>query len=156
MKPVKKEIVYEKVSTDDFVVATIEDIQYETDREFTYKGEKKKSDAVKFKFIIEGMKYPKTTGWMSFSYDERSTLYSKYLTSLVEGSKPYMDFDLDQLKGLKVKMLWKNKTYEGKEYQTIETIRPIGKKVIPINSPSSDIEIAESHDADIENDAIEG
>lgn len=67
-----------------------------------------------------------------------------------------MDFDLDQLKGLKVKMLWKNKTYEGKEYQTIETIRPIGKKVIPINSPSSDIEIAESHDADIENDAIEG
>lgn len=156
MKPTKKEIVYEKVTTDDFVVATIDDIEYELEREFTYKGEKKKSDAVKFKFIIEGLKYPKTTGWMTFSYGEKSSLYTKYLSSLVDGAKPHMDFDLDQLKGLKVKMLWKNVTFEGKEFQKIDTIRPVGKKVIPINSPSSDIEIAESHDADIENDAIEG
>lgn len=154
MKPVKKEIVYEKVTTNDFVVATIDEIQYEKDREFTYKGEKRKSDAVRLKFIIDGLKYPKTSGWMTFSYGEKSSLYTKYLTSLVEGAKPHMDFDLDQLKGLKVKMLWKN-FGDQDQYQGVDTIRPVNKKVVPLNTNPGKIETAEVAMVIEENDAIE-
>ena len=84
MKPTKKPIEYEKVTTDDFVVGVIEDIKYEKDREFSYQGEKKKVDAVKIKFHVDGYKFSKQTPWMTFSYNEKSNLYTKYISSLVE------------------------------------------------------------------------
>lgn len=132
MKPTKQKMQYEKVKTDDFVIGVIEDIKYEKDHEFTYQGESKKVEAVKIIFHVDGYKYSKQTPWMTFSYGEKTNLYTKYLSSLVDGATPDMDFDLDQLKGLKVKMLWKDKG----DYQHIETIRPVGKKVTPLNQVS--------------------
>jgi hypothetical protein len=99
---------------------------------------------------VEGCKYPKSSGWMIFSYGEKSKLYTKYLTSLVKNAHPDMDFDLDQLKGLKVKMLWKNIGETG-DFQGIETIRPFNQKVVPLNTEPSKLELAEVE----ENDAIE-
>lgn len=130
MKPVTKKLEYEKVPTDNFVSAVIERIEYETDHEWKpFQGkDREPSDAVKLKFIIEGCQYPKSTPWMSFSYDARSKLYSIFINSLVEGAEEYMDFDLDQLVGMKIKMLWK----DNGEYQNIETVRPVGEKVKPI------------------------
>jgi len=148
MKPTKKKMEFEKVKTDDFVSGSIEEIIYEKDHEFKFNGEMKKSDGVRLVFNVDGYKYPKKTPWMTFSYGEKTNLYKKYITSLVEGAFPDMDFDLDQLKGLKVKMLWKDVG----EYQHIETIRPVGKKVIPVSPKPEDITIA---DIEEENDAIE-
>lgn len=152
MKPTKQKIEYEKITTEDFVVGVIEDVLYDKGHEFNYKGEKKKADAVRIKFHIDGYKYSKQTPWMTFSYGEKSNLFTKYISSLVEGAHPDIDFDLDQIKGLKVKMLWKDKG----EYQHIETIRPVGKKVVPLNTNPEKIETAEVVDVNEENDAIEG
>ncbi len=151
MKPTKQKIEYEKISTDDFVIGVIEDIIYEKNHEFKYQGEVKKADAVRLKFHIDGYKYSKPTPWMTFSYGGKTNLFTKYISSLVDGAVEDMDFDLDQLKGLKVKMLWKDKG----DFQHIETIRPVGKKIVPLNTNPDKIETAEVVDVNEENDAIE-
>ena len=125
MKPPKRE--YEKVPTDDFVTGVIEDYQYEEEHDF--KGpDSKKGPAVRFKFVIDGLQYPKHSSWMTFSYAEKSNLYSKYLVSLVANAKANMDFDLDQVKGMKVKMLWKDNP-KNPAFQGVDSIRPIGEKI---------------------------
>jgi len=63
---------------------------------------------------------------MSFSYGDKANLYLKYLVPLVEGAKPEMDFDIDHLKGMKIKTLWITKN----EFQNIDVIRPDGKKLV--------------------------
>jgi len=140
MRPPVKEM--EKIKTDDFVTGMIEDVLY--DMQHTFKGYGKdesgapKPDtvgpAVRLVFSVDGYKFPHKTSWMKFSYSEKSNLFKKYIASLVHGAKEYMDFDLDQLKGLRVKMLWADKG----DYQHIETIRPIGDKVLPVAKPDSE------------------
>lgn len=130
MKPQKTSFNYEKVSIEDFVSGIVEDIQYEESH--TFKGFNGAADkvqpAVRFKFKLDGYEYPHYSRWMKFNYGEKANLYTKYLAPLVEGAAPDMDFDLDLLKGLKVKTLWSEKN----GFQNIETIRPIGKKVVAL------------------------
>lgn len=153
MKPLKRDsssILYEKVSTEDFVAGIIEEVQYQKEHIFKGYGKDengnprpdKKLPATRFKFKLEGCEYPHYSKWMFFGYSEKSNLYLKFLVPLVEGAKPDMDFDLDQLKGMKVKTLWVNKG----DFQHIETIRPIGKKITPLNVTED--EPAEIHEAD--------
>lgn len=128
MKPPKQNNVeYEKVPTDDFVKAEIEDIAY--DQEHLFKGfngeADKKRPAVRLRFKVEGCKFSHYSRWMSFSYGEKATLFTKYLVPLVEDAQPDMDFDLDGLKGMKIKILWAEKN----GFQFPETIRPIGSKL---------------------------
>ena len=127
MKPQKSDIEYEKIDINDFVTGTIDEIQYEQDHLFKgFQGaEDKKRPAVRFKFVVNGYQHKHYSRWMTFSYGEKTNLYLKYLVSLVEGALPDMDFDLDKLKGMAVKMLWK----EQNGFQSIETIRPIGGKL---------------------------
>jgi hypothetical protein len=125
MKPPKRSYEYEKVSTGDFVVGVIDTIQYEELHDFKFEGKAKQAPACRFKFVINGYAYPHYSGWMTFNYGKKSNLYTKYLVNLVENAFPDMDFDLDNLRGLKVKMLWANRG----EYQHVETIRPDGQKV---------------------------
>lgn len=143
MKPPNKKLEYEKISTDDFVVGTIDDVLY--DNEHIFKGYGKddagnpKPDttgsAVRLVFTIDNYKFPHKTPWMKFSYSEKSNLFKKYISSLVDGAEEYMDFDMDQLKGVRVKMLWK----DNGEFQGVETIRPAdGKKIVPIVSSGID------------------
>lgn len=128
MKPPKTEKTdFEKVNMDDFVSGFIEDVQYDNEHKFKgYNGaEDKVKPAVRLKFKIEGYQYPHYSRWMAFSYAEKSNLLNKYLLPLVEGAEKDMDFDIDLLKGLRVKMLWSEKN----GFQSVETIRPIGKKL---------------------------
>jgi hypothetical protein len=158
MKPPKRagNMEYEKVTTDDFVSGIIEDINY--DPEHTFKGFGKdasgkdkpdtKAAAVRLKFKLEGYQYSHYSRWMRFNYGEKANLYLKFLVPLVEGAKPDMDFDLDQLRLLPVKTLWSEKN----DFQSVETIRPIGKKVVPLNVFTPAAQIAETHE---DHDAIE-
>lgn len=126
MKPPKIEKKdYEKVDTLDFVMGSVEGIQYDENHKFNYEGQSKVRAAVRIKFKVDGYKYSHYSRWMGFSYGEKSNLYLKYLVPLVESAKPDMDFDLDALKGMKVRMLWQEKN----GFQYIETIRPVGPKV---------------------------
>ena len=103
--------VYEKVKTDDFVTGTIDSYQYEEKHEFTGPKGIVVKPAIKFSFIIDGMDYPKMSKWMTFSYNEKATLFIKYVSSLVKDAKPGMKFDIDQLIGMKVRMLWKEELF---------------------------------------------
>lgn len=129
MKPAKRDSNdYEKVKTDDFVVGMIEDVAYDQEHKFSFKGEEKVRPAVRFKFALDGCSYPHYSRWQSFNYGEKSVLYLKYLSALVDGAAPDMDFDLDQLKGMRVKTLWTEKN----NFQSVETVRPANGKVIPV------------------------
>lgn len=135
MQPPKP--IMEKVTTSDFVTGVIDSYQYEEKHIFKLPvtpenptGEKV-GPGVRFKFIIDGLQYPKHSRWLTFSYHEKATLYIKYISSLVKDARPKMDFDLDQLIGLKVKMLWKDD--KNPEYQSLDSIRPVGDKIIPID-----------------------
>jgi len=129
----------EKIKTDEFVTGIIENIKYEEKhvwRAFEGNEPRPPGPAVKFVFVINGYKFPHYTEWMTFSYHEKSKLFTKFIQPLVANAKPYMDFDLDQLKGLKVKMLWKDK--KNPLFQEIETIRPLEAKVIPVSGEESE------------------
>lgn len=127
MKPPKMPI--EKVSTDDFIVGTLTELVYDMDHEFKSKfhTEPQNAPAIKFVFELDGYKEKKTSGWLKFNLHEKSNLYKKYVASLVENAVPYMDFDVAQLKGVRVKLLFKDAD-DGK-YQHIDSIRPIGAKI---------------------------
>ena len=125
MKPPKRDINYEKVKCDDFIQGEIDSIQYDENHKFGFEGKEKIAPAVRFIFALDGYEFKHYSRWMTFSYGEKTNLYLKYLTALVEGAQPDMDFDLDSLKGMKVRVLWSEKN----DFQFVETIRPVGKKI---------------------------
>lgn len=126
MRPPKRQTNYERVPVyDDWIVGKIDDIEYDMEHKKIWKGEEKVGPAVRFKFILEGCNFPKKTPWMSFNYSEKANLYKKYITALVAEAAPDLDFDLDALKGLDVKVMF---TQNG-EYDNLEMIRPIKAKV---------------------------
>lgn len=127
---------YEKVVVNDLLPTVIEEIQYEPDH--TFKGFKGAPDtvgvAVRFKLQIEGMKFHKYTRWMKFMMGEKSNLFTKYLAPLVDGIEPDSKFDLDHLKGMKIKTLWK----ENGDFQNLEIIIPHASKIPYTDQPFSD------------------
>ena len=126
MPPLRK-MEYEKIKTDDFVTGEIKEIRYDLEHKFTYQGKEKINPACRIVFKVDGYKFDHITPWMTFNLSEKSNLFKKYVSPLVDGATEYMEFDLDQLIGMKVKMLWADKG----DFQHIETIRPLGDKVIP-------------------------
>lgn len=128
MRPPQKE--FERVPTDDFVSAEIVEIIYDEQHEFNSFGssEKEIGFGVQLKFVISGLEHPKKSRWFRFSYDERSNVYKLFLAPLVKDAAPYMEFDMDQLKGMKIKMLWKDD--KDPRYQSIDNIRPVGDKIV--------------------------
>jgi hypothetical protein len=130
MKPPKKQ--YEQIKTDDFVTGVIDEVVYEMEHEFKFKEKISKKPAVRLKLLIDGYKEYHYTRWMTFNYSEKSNLLKKYLIPLVENAHPNMDFEMDLLKGMKVKMLWKD---EKNGFQSIDVIRPIDKKLTGMEAP---------------------
>lgn len=121
MIPPKRE--FEKVEVDNWINGEISEIQYDLKHAFkTSEG-----PAVKIKIGLVGYKFPKTTPWMLFSYSKKSNLYALFVDPLVEGSHEYMNFDLDQLKGMKIKVMFEAKG----EYQNIVRLRPLDNKLKP-------------------------
>ncbi|MFI5344223.1 MAG: hypothetical protein ACHQUC_08390, partial [Chlamydiales bacterium] len=112
---------------DDWIEGIISEIEYDEQHKMSYKGEEKVASCVRFKFALKGCEFPHRSRWMTFSYGEKANLFKKYLSNLVEDAEPDMDFDLDDLKGFEIKTMWKE---EG-EYDSLELIRPLGKKFTP-------------------------
>ena len=136
----RSEIEYERVKVDDWINGTIVDIQYEAEHKSSYKGEEKIYPAVRFKFDLEGCEFAKYSRWMYFGYGEKTNLFKKYLSNILEDMKPDTEYDIYNLKGLKVKTMWANTiSKSGDVYQHIEMIRAIEKlKYIATEVPLSD------------------
>ena len=130
MRPPKaNQIDYERINKyDEWIPGVIEEIKLEENRATGFKDDKtglpKFADMVRFKFKLEGHEYPHYSRWMSYSFGEKANLYLKYIKHLVEPAQPDMDFDLDNLKGFKVKTMW---TANG-DFDNLEQIRPLGDK----------------------------
>lgn len=124
--PPQQRIEYEKVKVDEFLPGVIEDINYEENHKFTFKGVETVQPGVRFKFKLEGYKHPHYSRWLKFNYGEKANLYKVFLAHLVENAKPDMvDFDLDGVKGMKVKTMWS----QNGDFQNLELIRPLNGKV---------------------------
>lgn len=121
MMPPRKE--FEKVKVDEWINGEISEITYDMKHAF----KKSEGPAVRLKIAMSGYKFPKPTPWMLFSYSKMSNLYILFVEPLVEGAYEYMNFDLDQLKGMKVKVMFEQKG----DYQNILSVRPLNGKVKP-------------------------
>lgn len=118
---------YEKIPTGDFVTGVISQVEIKKDYNHVYNGETKIYDAVRIKFDIDGCEMPHQTFFMRFSYDKKSKLYTKFIKPLVEDAEPYMqDFDIENLDGMRVKMLWID---NDNGYQILSVIQPEGDKL---------------------------
>lgn len=128
--PPKKAFSYEKVPTGDFVLGEIVEIEY--DMNHTFKGFQGKEDTVqagvRLVFKLDKCQHLHKTRWMKFSYHEKAGLYKSFLSKLVEGAAPGMEFDLDRIKGMKVKTIWA----DNGDFQNIENIFPLTKKIVHV------------------------
>lgn len=128
LPPPRPKLVYEKVVEDEWIPGVIDEIEYELERKSTYKGQEKVGPAIRIRMVLEGYKFPKSSGWLSFIYSDKSNLYKTYICGLVANPKPYMDFDPDVLKGMKIKCMWETNA-KNPEYQNLVRIRPVGEKI---------------------------
>lgn len=137
--PPKRDMQYEKVPVGDFVNGEISDVEYDMSHSFKgYQGKERTTQpGVRLVFKLDGCKYLHKTRWMKFSYHEKSGLYSKYLIKLVDGATPGMEFDLDKIKGMKVKTIWA----DNGDFQNIENIFPSGKKIVHMDIPDVEAEL---------------
>lgn len=124
---------YEKVPVEVWVNGEIEEVQYKDDHE---NFNKEKVKGVRLKLKLEGCNFPHYTRWMTFGCAEKSNLYKLVILPLVEGAEPFMDFDLDELQGFKVKTMWST----NEEYQNLDMMRPLGSKLVVSQEPE-DIDV---------------
>ena len=128
MKPPKRQSKdFEKVVIGEMIQGVIEDIKYDQEHKFPgFQGaEDTIQPAVRFKFALEGYSFPHYSRWYKFNYGQKANLYKIFISKLVENAEPDLDFDLDLLKGMKVKTLWN----ENGDFQNLESIFPAGAKV---------------------------
>lgn len=137
--PARAKLDFEQVKVDEWINGEIEEIKYDQEHKSTFEGKERVRPAVRLKFKLEGYNYPHYTRWLTFNYSEKSNLYKNFLLPLVEGAKPDIEFDLDELKGMKIKTMWS----QVEEFQNLAMIRPMDKKVMPSGEPS-DTEGAEA------------
>ncbi|MFA5499466.1 MAG: hypothetical protein WC404_00125 [Candidatus Omnitrophota bacterium] len=131
MRPPKKE--YEKVPTGIPVNGIIHEVQYDEKRNWKgfidpETGVAKKDSifpGVRFVFDLDGCTYQHHSRWMKFNVGSQSNLFNKYLVNLIENAVPDMDFDLDELRGMRVTTVWAD---DG-DYQKIESISATGPKI---------------------------
>lgn len=126
--PKQDKIDYELVKTGDFITGTIDNIEYNEKYSFKFQGTETIGPAVRLVFKLDGYEHLHRTRWMKFVYAEKANLYKKFIVPLVAIPVPYMEFDIENLKGMKVKTIWESNVWKEKTYQNIELIRPVGEK----------------------------
>lgn len=146
--PPRQKIDYEKVKADEWVVGTIQDVQYEAERTRTFEGKTSVGPAIRFKFAFQGCEFPHYSRWMTFSLGEKATLYKKYVFNLIENATADMDLELDVLKGMPIKTMWSNNG----DFQNLEMIRPLTTKlkiVVPVEADEPPEVVSEEHGEDV-------
>lgn len=119
-------VEYEKVAVDEWLPGMIETVQLQEDRPYRHTnddtGETEMLTAphVRFKFKLDGYKYPHYSRWMKASTHKKSNLYSKYLRSLCPTHDcENQQIDVDKLTGVRIKIMWENNG----DYQNVTQIR---------------------------------
>jgi len=132
---------FERVKVDEWTDGVIAEVQYDEKHSFGGKFAGIQ-EGVRFKFDLDGYKFPHYSRWMKFSYSDKSNLFTKYLAPLVVNAQPYLDFDISRLQGLKIKTMWsEEKGSNGQIWQSLELIRPLEGGVNPFgDSPISHVE----------------
>ena len=129
LKPPPRDMNFERLKPEDidsWLTGTIEKVEYNEAHEF--KGQHAKiAPAVRFIIRIEGYEYPKSSRWMVFSYGSKSNLWLKWLSKLVEGGHPDMDFDLTALDGKRIKVMYEEQKNGDKIWQSVSQVRPLDK-----------------------------
>lgn len=140
MKPQdsRKEFVSEKVPTDEFLTGVIQKVEYEKEHQFKGKFARV-AEAVRVVIKLDDFDQLKKTKWMSFKYDEKSTLFKMVVQPLVKDAFPYMDFDIQKLEGMKVKVMFSEDTFEGKTFYGVQMLKP-AKGKLDIDLPTVQIE----------------
>lgn len=124
--PARAKMEFERIPKyDEWIEGTISDIEYDENHKSTYQGEEKIRPCVRFKFGLKGCEFPHRSKWLTFSYGEKANLYKQFISVLVNDAEPDMDFDLDALKGFKIKTMWT----EAGEYDNLAMIRPLVEKI---------------------------
>ena len=124
-----KDLVIEPVPCDEFLGAVISDVKYEEAHAFTGQFARV-GEAVRIQFTLDPIKgkafeHPKYSRWMSFNYDQKANLFKNFILPLVKNAKPYMDFDITQLKGVRCRLMFEeSQNDEGKKFYNIMMVKP--------------------------------
>ena len=129
----QKSFDYERVVDDEWVEGVIIDVQERVNDKKKYKEdgvEKFKTvDEVRLVFKLDGYKFNHYSRWSTKSVNKKANLFVKYLKELVPGLLPDKAIDLDALKNMKVKTMWKSNTLDnGVTYQSVAMVRPLETK----------------------------
>lgn len=131
MKPKQngnKDMVIEPVPCDEFLGAVISDVKYEEAHNFTGQFARV-GEAVRIQFTLDPIngkpfEHPKYSRWMSFNYDEKSNLFKNYIKPLVKDAKPYMDFDITNLRGTRCRLMFEeSQNDEGKKFYNVTIVK---------------------------------
>jgi len=123
-----KDLVIEPVPCDEFLGAIISDVKYEEAHAFTGQYARV-GEAVKIVFTLDpvngkAFEFPKSSRWMAFSYDQKANLFKNYIFPLVKGAKPYMDYDVTRLKGVRCRLMFEeSQNDEGKKFYNIMMVK---------------------------------
>ncbi len=133
--PPKRNVQYEKVKIGELIPGVIQEIEYDNEHKFNYKGQESIGPAVRFKFRLESYSYLHGTRWMKFSVGEKANLYKQIISKLIKNARPDMCFDLDELKDMPVKTIWS----ENNDFQNLDNVYPLGdKKEVKETEPNTD------------------
>ena len=123
-----KDLVIEPVPCDEFLGAVISDVKYEEAHAFTGQFARV-GEAVRIQFTLDpinekAFEFPKNSRWMSFNYDQKSNLFKNFILPLVKNAKPYMDFDIVKLKGVRCRLMFEeSQNDEGKKFYNIMMVK---------------------------------
>ena len=132
MMPPEQKKDFERVPLyDEWLKTEIVEIIYDMEHKSIYQGTARVKPAVRFVLKIDGMTHEKKTRWMTFNYSENAYLYKTYIMELVANPIPFMKFDIDALKGMKIKTMWK----ANGEWDNLIGVRNISPKVVREVSP---------------------
>lgn len=155
MIPQKKETNYEKVKVGEMLPATIKDIEYDMEHKRIWNGQESIYQACRFVFDIDGYEHNHYSNWMTFSYHEKSNLLNTYLYKLVEGIAPDSSFELDNLKGMRVKTVWAEKQGKKGIFQFIDSIWPLNGKYKFIDLSDLDKQEPPQQEVDLNDDSFD-
>ena len=130
-----KKMDYERVEVDVWVTGTIADVQERLNEHRRYKNqetgewEEKAVEECRFVFELDGYKFKHYSRWMTLSSHKKANLFKKYLRGMLEEqATPDADYNLDLLKGVKIKTMWEETIApDGDVFQSILSIRAVGE-----------------------------